>query len=54
MLPVDSAEMRRLSGQYNLMKLVVGDNHYEEISELLNPPYDASIRVLDIISNSPW
>ncbi|EJD01670.1 uncharacterized protein FOMMEDRAFT_158822 [Fomitiporia mediterranea MF3/22] len=53
-LPVDSAEMRRLSGQYNLVKLVVGDNHFEEIHELLNPPYEASIRVLDVISNSPW
>lgn len=53
-LPVDHAEIRRLSGQYTLMKLVSGDNHYDDIHELLNPPYEASIRVLDVISNSPW
>ncbi|KAL5487577.1 hypothetical protein ACEPAI_5685 [Sanghuangporus weigelae] len=53
-LPVDSAEMRRLSIQYNLIKLVVGDRHHGEINELLNPPYEASIRVLDVISNTPW
>ena len=52
-MPVDNAEMRRVNMQYTLVKLVAGDNHYEEINELLNPPYDASIRVLDVISNSP-
>ena len=53
-LPVDHAEMRRLAGQYELIRLVTGNNHYEEINELLNPPYESSIRVLDVVSNSPW
>ena len=46
--------MRRMSMQYNLVRLVSGDFYYEDINELLNPPYEASIRVLDVISNSPW
>ncbi|THH07181.1 hypothetical protein EW145_g3560 [Phellinidium pouzarii] len=53
-LPVDREEMRRISGQYDLLKLISSDRHYEEINGLLNPPHKASIRVLNVISNSPW
>ncbi|KAI5117560.1 hypothetical protein M0805_004473 [Coniferiporia weirii] len=53
-LPVDHAEMRRVSNQYDLIKLATGERHYEQIDELLNPPYEASIHVLDVVCNSPW
>lgn len=53
-LPVDNAEIRRVSGQYNLVRLVTSEWHEEEMKEVLNPPYEATIKVLDVICNSPW
>ena len=53
-MPVDNAEMLRVAMQYNLVRLVTGNFYYEEIHEQLTPPHDDSVRVLDVISNSPW
>ena len=50
-MPVDNAEMLRMSMQYNLVRLVTGNFYAEEIHEQLNID---GVRVLDVISNSPW
>lgn len=53
-LPVDHAEMRRVSGQYDLIKLVTGNMHFEEINGHLLRETEETVRVLDVVSNSPW
>lgn len=50
-MPVDNAEMLRMSMQYNLVRLVTGNFYADEIHDQLNGD---GVRVLDIISNSPW
>ena len=46
--------MRRVQGQQDLLQLIVGHFHQEEIEEVLNPPYEGSIRALDVLCNTPW
>ncbi|KLO07900.1 hypothetical protein SCHPADRAFT_836007 [Schizopora paradoxa] len=53
-MPVDHAEIRRVSGQYELIKLVTGNNYFHEVDDLLRSPGGDTKRVLDIVSNSPW
>ena len=46
--------MRRVQGQQDLLQLIVGHFHQEEIEGVLNPPYEGSIRALDVLCNTPW
>lgn len=53
-MPVDHAEIRRVGGQYELIKFVTGNNYFHEVDDLLRSPGGDTKRVLDIVSNSPW
>lgn len=53
-LPVDHAEMRRVSQQHELLTAACGDAFENDVRALLLPDEPRSLRVLDVMSNSPW
>lgn len=53
-MPVDRLEMNRLQGQQALLQRILAHFHVDEIEEVFNPPYETSIRALDVLCNTPW
>ncbi|TDL30019.1 hypothetical protein BD410DRAFT_811410 [Rickenella mellea] len=53
-LPVDHAEIRRVSEQHELMKILCGEDTLALMRGVLDPQATRTLRVLDVISNSPW